>query len=102
MKNEEFEKITKLVELKNELIRKITNLEFYKSKDSFVFSNVSNALNDEEKGKEPESAFASVCVKHKKELYDFIKKMCDEEETAISKQIDEIDKKLENIKIIFN
>ena len=32
MKNEEFEKITKLVETKNELIRKITNISFYKHK----------------------------------------------------------------------
>jgi spore coat protein CotH len=101
MKNEEFEKITKLVETKNELFRKITNLEFYKTEDSFVFSNISNALYDEKMGRSPESAFASVCVKHKKELYGFIIKLCDEEETAISKQIDDIDKKLENIKIIF-
>jgi hypothetical protein len=101
MKNEEFEKITKLVETKKELLRKITNLEFYKTEDSFVFSNINNALNDEKKGRSPESAFASVCVKHKKELYDFIKKICDEEEIAISKEIDEIDKKLENIEIIF-
>ena len=101
MKNEEFEKITKLVELKNELIRKITNISFYKTEESYIFPNIGNALYDEENGKEPESAFASVCVKHKKELYDFIKKLCDEEEAAISKEIDEIDKKLENIKIIF-
>ena len=101
MKNEEFEKITKLVETKNELIRKITDLEFYNTEEPFIFSNVSNALYDEEKSKKPESAFASVCVKHKKELYDFIKKLCDDEEVAISKQIDEIDKKLESIKIIF-
>ena len=101
MKNEEFEKITKLVESKNELIRKILDLKFYETEESFIFSNISNALYDEEKGKAPESAFASVCVKHKKELYDFIKNMCNEEEVAISKQIDEIDKKLENIKIIF-
>ena len=101
MKNEEFEKITKLVETKNELIRKITNLEFYKTEGSFIFSNINNALYDEEKGKSPENAFANVCVKHKKELYDFIKNLCDEEETVISKQIDEIDRKLERIKITF-
>lgn len=97
----EYEKITKLVESKNELIRKITNLGFSKVENAYIFSNISNALFDEEKGKEPESAFASVCVKHKKELYDFIKKLCDEEETVISKQIDEIDKKIESIKIKF-
>ena len=101
MKNEEFEKITKLVELKNELIRKIENISFYNTEESYIFSNIGNALYDEENGKNPENGFASVCVKHKKELYDFIKKLCDEEETAISKQIDEIDKKLESIKIIF-
>ena len=101
MKNEEFEKITKLVELKNELIHKITNLESYKTEDAYVFSHINNALYDEKKGKGPESAFASVCVKHKKELYGFIRKICDEEENVISKQIDEIDKKLESIKIIF-
>ena len=101
MKNEEFERITKLVETKNELIRKITNLEFYKTEEPFIFSHINNALYDEEKGKGPESAFAIVCIKHKKELYDFIKKLCDEEEIANSKQIDEIDKKLESIKIIF-
>lgn len=102
MKNEEFEKITKLVETKNELIRKITKLGFYKkTEDAFIFAHICNALADEEKGKEIESAFASVCVKHKKELYDFINKLCDEEEIEISKQIDEIDRKLESIKIIF-
>jgi hypothetical protein len=101
MNNEEFEKIIKLVETKNEMLRKVKNMEFYKTEDSFVFSNISNALNDEKIGRSPESAFASACVKHKKELYNFIKKICDEEEFALSKEIDEIDKKLESIKIIF-
>ena len=62
MKDEEFEKITKLVETKNELIRKITNISFYKTEESYIFPNIGNALYDEENGKEPESAFASVCV----------------------------------------
>ena len=101
MKNEEFEKITKLVETKNELIRKIKTLGNYEREDAYIFSHICNALYDEEQGRIPESAFASVCVKHKKELYDFIKKLCDEEETVISKQIDEIDRKLERIKITF-
>lgn len=101
MKNEEFEKITKLVEMKNELSRNIKTLENYKREEAYIFSYVCNALYNEEQQRIPESAFASVCVKHKKELYGFIKKMCDEEKIAISKQIDEIDKKLENITIIF-
>ena len=102
MDYKDFEKIQDLVQSKNELIRAKDRVHgFANIRESYVFSHISNYLYDESQKKEEENEIAHVIVKHKEELYNLIKKICEEEEQEITKIIDDIDRKLDSIKISF-
>lgn len=102
MKQEDYERILDLVQQRNQLQKKCEDLQFSsKNQNCYIFSEIEGALYKDENKREINSYAETIWIKHKEELYKIVQKICKKEELELSKQIDEIDRKLDSINIDF-
>lgn len=105
MNYEDFQKIKDLLDKKNAYTRELKSVhDFGESKQSYVFSRISNDLYDFENDKTSrngiDAEITKAIIKHKEELYSFVEKICKEEEIEISKKIDKLDEEIESYEIV--